>query len=385
MQSPNHSYVGELDELRGFAALLVYFHHIMQGAAGAAGHSTWLISSFAPLCLVYEGHVGVALFMVLSGFVLARGTFDKPIAYGQFLRNRVLRIFPLMTVVVFFAAYGSGGFSLSGFLSPFLLLSNTDLNFADKTGLMSTVWTIAIEFQFYLIAPFLFASVSKYRWRYLIGTFALAFILKIMAMVPSADAPGTLIHISYSTIVGRLTQFLAGIALAYAFYQWRPTSRPLGFALLTVSFAAVCTYAYVLNNEGGFHIWQSWRWAQQEMEATAFAGLIAGYSLARPFDWPLGRIVARGLQIIGLLSFSIYILHFPVITAYWKAYNWINPAVIDSLPSLFLVTTLTLSPFVLALSALSYFCIELPFLGLRGRYVAPTAAVVNKLAGNRVA
>ena len=378
MESPNRTYVGELDELRGFAALLVYLYHVMQGAAGAAGYSSWLISSFAPLCLVYEGHIGVALFMVLSGFVLARGTFDRPIAYGQFLRNRALRILPLMTVVVLFAAYGSGGFSLGGF--SFLYLSNADLKLADKTGLMTTVWTVVIEFQFYLIAPFLFAFVSRYRWRYLIGAFALAFILKMIAMVPSEDSPGLLINIPSLTIVGRLTQFLAGIALAYAFYQWRPTSRRLGFALLAVSFVAVCAYAFELNNGGGFNKWQSWRWAQQEIEAVTFAGLIAGYSLARPFDWPMGRIIARGLQIIGLLSFSIYILHWPVITSYWKVYNWLNPDLIHSLPSLFLVTTATLLPLVLALSALSYFCIERPFLNLRRRYIEPAVIAPVSIA-----
>ena len=39
------------------------------------------------------GRGGLALFMVLSGFILARGTWGRSIAYGDFLLNRVIRIF----------------------------------------------------------------------------------------------------------------------------------------------------------------------------------------------------------------------------------------------------------------------------------------------------
>ena len=82
-----------------------------------------------------------------------------------------------MVFVVVFAIYGNTNVTLSGIVSPFLLLSNTTPRlFTDVTNISGTVWTIAVEFQFYLIAPFVFAFVSRGGIRYLLGLMLLTWL-----------------------------------------------------------------------------------------------------------------------------------------------------------------------------------------------------------------
>jgi peptidoglycan/LPS O-acetylase OafA/YrhL len=396
MESPNRTYVAELDQLRGIAALLVFYYHALHGAKGAAGYTEWLTSQFPPLCLVFEGHTGVALFMVLSGFVLARGTFGRPLNYGQFLKNRTLRIFPLMTFVVVFGIYGSSDYSLSGIIAPFLLLTNTSISFNDQTFLSGSVWTIAVEFQFYLIAPFLFAFVSKQGFRYLLLALTLVFFIKLIVLWSNHDKPASLAAIPYYTIVGRLTQFLIGIGLAYWFYGGgRPLSRRVGLTILIPSLLGVLAFVSVLNQTGGFWVWHPWRVAQQEIEGLVWAGVIAGYTIARPFDLNGTRWWGSALAAVGLISFSIYILHWPMLNFFRSLYEYAGPdlmaAVAQWVPSggaqavgsvktlggVALVITLVFLPLVLAVSALSYYCVERPFLRLRGRYLVDAPNVVE--------
>src|ERR1700727_2720121 len=105
LESLNRSRSVEVDELRGTAALLLLFYHSVHSGAAAIGIQGWPIASTPFAALLYEGHTGVALFMVLSGYILASGTFGKDISYAGFLRNRFLRIFPLMIVVLVFSLY----------------------------------------------------------------------------------------------------------------------------------------------------------------------------------------------------------------------------------------------------------------------------------------
>jgi peptidoglycan/LPS O-acetylase OafA/YrhL len=70
----------ELDGLRGLAAFSVFLGH-----ASILG---------VPAGVWSDGGAAVALFFVLSGFVLARSLLANPQSYGQFVRRRILRLYP---------------------------------------------------------------------------------------------------------------------------------------------------------------------------------------------------------------------------------------------------------------------------------------------------
>lgn len=122
--------------------------------------------------------------MVLSGYILATGTFDRKILYWQFIRNRALRIFPLMFVVIVFATYSVQNLDLGKIAAPFLLLANTGAAFSDPAGLAGTIWTISVEFQFYLIAPFLFTLAGRNGLRFLFATICLFWLLRMIVLMP---------------------------------------------------------------------------------------------------------------------------------------------------------------------------------------------------------
>jgi peptidoglycan/LPS O-acetylase OafA/YrhL len=96
MRSSNIQYDPRLDHLRAGAALLLFLYHSFHIFYG---HWQAFPQTFLAGWLV-EGHSGVALFFVLSGFLFMRIALDSPtIRWAGFMRNRVLRIFPLFVVI----------------------------------------------------------------------------------------------------------------------------------------------------------------------------------------------------------------------------------------------------------------------------------------------
>ena len=102
MYSDNTKYIERLDHLRFYAAAIVLVYHVLHIYVGET------LSPRNPLVtLIYEGHTGVSLFMVLSGFIFSVISYEKEINYRSFIFNRFVRIYPLYTFAIFFSAYVS--------------------------------------------------------------------------------------------------------------------------------------------------------------------------------------------------------------------------------------------------------------------------------------
>lgn len=368
MESPNRKYSPQVDELRGIAAVLVVLYHVFHLNKALVGMPAWPVTTSGLSALIFEGHTGVALFMVLSGYILAKGTLDGPIHYGQFFKNRVLRIFPLMVTVIVFGIYGSKATSLSGVLAPFLFMQNLPFAFSDTTHLSGAIWTISVEFQFYLVAPFLFLfTARKGLMGFLVPFGILIFILKAIIVLQNGGDGDKLVNVTYFTIVGRFSQFLFGIALAHLTRDGR--TLPHGWLMLAGGGLGILVLLTVLNRQGGLMVWHSWRLLYPDLEGFLWAVFIAGYVQVRPFG--TGRLSAAGTA-IGKRSFSLYVLHWPMmyaLHAFNARYGIVLPA------DLYLSYGLRLLELVLPLAlvvGLSFSCIESPFLGLRGKYVKPS-------------
>ena len=67
-----------------------------------------LVGHFFPVDGINFGHVGVNLFFVLSGLLMARLLFVKQVPFGQFYRRRIARVFPtaycFIVILVLFSA-----------------------------------------------------------------------------------------------------------------------------------------------------------------------------------------------------------------------------------------------------------------------------------------
>jgi len=110
MRASSGLYVSRLDHVRALAAFLVYCWHFVHTHV-PYDH----VPVFAPISLLEEGHIGVALFMTLSGYLFAKIIDGRPINLGRFYRNRVLRLAPLLALAL--AYWGlRGSLSMGDFL-----------------------------------------------------------------------------------------------------------------------------------------------------------------------------------------------------------------------------------------------------------------------------
>jgi len=358
MRSPNIRYVAGVDHLRALAAVLIVFYHGLQlfnaHAAGGAREARYVQTHNPILAVVCEGHTAVGLFMVLSGFIFAYGSRGHEIEWRGFMRNRCLRILPLMVTLAVVGAYAfPGQMTLAGLTQHALLMSN--LPGAASMGPFNLMfWTIAVEFQFYLIFPFLLRFVRDGGAGYVAKLIALAVILRYLAFANGANPR----DLSYWTIVGRIDQFLLGIFLGL---NYRPgmvhsVSARLGILFLAGSMAIGMLYGF--HRAGGGQLIAAWKILWPTVEAGVWAFFIWSYLEVADL---LPARASAGLCALGALSFSIYMTHRIVIDSL-LAKKWVLP--VGGLANAGLIAL----PSTLGLSCLTYFVIEKPFLDLRGSY-----------------
>ena len=63
----------------GLAALMVFFAHVVHNLTRGIDKSlgSWITPESIFFAILSEGHAGVSLFMVLTGFIFSYGAFDK--------------------------------------------------------------------------------------------------------------------------------------------------------------------------------------------------------------------------------------------------------------------------------------------------------------------
>jgi peptidoglycan/LPS O-acetylase OafA/YrhL len=169
-------HINWLDSLRGFAVLFVFLYHCLGWAYGSKpflwdGQFRDLgqpLDYFVILPLVF-GWSGVAIFFVVSGFCIHL-SYSKNPKWVSFFWRRFWRIWPpyFAALLLFFVTdYSIGNLSReNGFVQ---LISHSFLvhNFSRLThfGINPSFWSIAVEAQLYLVYPLLLAIQSRIGWR----------------------------------------------------------------------------------------------------------------------------------------------------------------------------------------------------------------------------
>ncbi|GAB3890287.1 acyltransferase family protein [Spirosoma agri] len=190
--NPSAVYFRGFNGVRFLAASSVVFHHIEQFKTTFGYTDTFTHTNEHPV--VYQaGRLGVALFFVLSGFLityllLAEKQSSGRIHIGNFYVRRILRIWPLYFWIIglsFFvfphipALYipGVSEFANDHFwpkLALFgLVMPNIALTFYHEMPLCSHTWSIGVEEQFYLIWPWLIGSLRPRRTLLVLASIAL--------------------------------------------------------------------------------------------------------------------------------------------------------------------------------------------------------------------
>lgn len=365
MQSKQYPYLDRLDHLRFYAAALVVVFHFFHAHVGDLRSGNPLVS------LIDEGHTGIALFMVISGFILTLIAGEQDIHYAGFVKNRVLRIYPLFVFAVMLQLLISTYNEHRNY--GFLQLLSWLMPFRSETVPLSPyfvqLWTIWVEFQFYLIFPFLLAFTRRYGSRYLWSWLLLLAVVRAMVWLTT----GSVRYLAYETLFGRLDQFIVGMLAARLWLVRLPRSgqeRPAPWWLLLPA-GLVLLLIHLFSRRVGFTDIDSGWWVFWPLlEALAWASLVWTYLRVRAPRIAASCWSGAGtlLSLLGMISFSLYVLHNLVIHLVNRQFM---PHLLAWLPSPWSIAAGVLLTFalLLPLALLTWRLVEQPFLSFRVAYI----------------
>ena len=144
-----------LTGIRAVAAIMVFLYHNRKYWRNHL--SGWLMQN------LNEFHVGVPLFFVLSGFLIAYTYQDKPLgskrSYLQYVLIRLFRIFPVYILLISVSYIDFGFPETNKIIFNYTLLKG----FSDVYNLdaLPQSWTLTVELCFYFLAPFIYWQTKK--------------------------------------------------------------------------------------------------------------------------------------------------------------------------------------------------------------------------------
>jgi peptidoglycan/LPS O-acetylase OafA/YrhL len=347
-------FIPEIDGLRFVAIVLVVLFHL--GGFTLARSPTAQLQSrldHALARITATGHYGVQLFFIISGFVLALPFAahhlrerPAPRLRAYFLR-RLTRLEPpyIIAMVGIFvlavAGHYAGGPRV---LLPHLLGSLAYLhNLIYGTGstLNVVAWSLEIEVQFYLLAPAL-ANVFAVRPRWA----RRAIIVTAIAAVLAAQSLGITSSSRLSlTLLNFLQFFLIGFILADLYLtEWSQPSTIPGMWDAVAMFgcaALLATWVFVPKPTVSFLL----------LAFIVFCATFRGNLLRR-------LLSNRWLTTIGGMCYSIYLLHYPFISALGRHTVRIGSS--ETFTWHFLLQSLLLLPALLLVSTAYFALVERP-------------------------
>lgn len=366
----NKERIPQLDGLRGLLAVYVSLHHLVMfcgvpflGAAAVFG----------------RGEKAVHVFIILSGFVIFQLLEKSRQGWWPFIVRRFFRLWPLLALAVLItfvtapleidvwrhaepdavykqerivrcldhsaAHLASTLLMLHGLVPQFLL---TD----PQSNILPPSWSIGVEWQFYLVAPMLFALTRSGRpWIWFAGLACLAVATLCGGIWKQWNHAFLPLYAGY---------FALG---AFSLGAWNSARNNGGAAPATLAFAMA---AVAWSKDTALNAWS----------VALLSSLPAGHALDGIVKPVKQLLASRPLVWLGDRSYSIYLLHWPVQTVcVWSLQHtsWAG----QSKLSLLLVSSLLATPLVILASHLSYMWVERPFIELARRLTQRPAVPIG--------
>ena len=299
----HHHYRPDIDGLRAIAVLGVLAFHAFPAA-------------------LKGGFVGVDIFFVISGYVIASAMLREAQAgqfsFLRFYGRRIKRLAPAL-VIVLTCCYAFGWFNLLpdefqalGKHMAGAAASVVNLVLWKESGYFDTaaaqkpllhLWSLGVEEQFYLLLPFLILGANRLRSpvvAWLAGCCILSFVAN--ALIVHSDAVS-----AFYLPLTRAWEPLFGALLAlWHLRTHRITGAPrIALAKATLGAAAIAASFLCLTNALAFPGW----WALIPALATCLI-IDAGRSTNAASQ----ILAGRWLVAIGLMSYPLYLYHWPLLS-----------------------------------------------------------------------
>jgi peptidoglycan/LPS O-acetylase OafA/YrhL len=351
---------GEGNRFHGFNAL-----RALAALGVVAGHTlaTSPLTSW-PIFLVGNMATGVALFFVISGFLLyrpfARSLGDRSaVNLRRFAANRALRILPLYVLVVLVVFFAANAHPAQALLQLVRALSFTGVYFG--SDVLPVAWSLDDEVAFYVLLPLLYLALTAWprpHERLWLGAAAIT-VLILASLVALAAHPE-----DQGIAGGPLTKFhLFGLGMLlgtlhsrWPRYQLSTRALSLG-AVLAVSALVVSTVAYGLNS-----------YFFNPICGLAFFMLVGVVAFSGPSSRFTRVLSWAPLSHLGAVSYGIYLWHEPLHHVLFNS---------GLLGTSYLVAFLELSACSVALATGTYYLVEKPALRIKNRWVVSRAAAPN--------
>src|ERR1700690_2687799 len=333
-------YRPDIDGLRAIAVLSVVFFHL-----GVPLHG---------------GFVGVDIFFTISGFligsIILRQTSDRIFTFAGFYERRIRRIFPALIVMLavscilayefllpaelisFSKSLAAASFSLSNIF--FWLQSGYFDAPASNTPLLHT-WSLAIEEQFYVFLPVLLVILHRFSPRRInLVIYSFAAVSLLISVYGAYQFPSAAFYLLHT----RAWELLIGTALALEGF---PKLRG-PFVREAAGIAGLLLIAFALLF---YHSWTPFPGLAALPPCLGTALIIAAGESGKN---TVGRLLSlRPIVFVGLISYSLYLWHWPLIVFYKFGFT-----VIDGLSHI--QSQAFLFALSLVLATLSWRFVEMP-------------------------
>ncbi|MHC8302774.1 acyltransferase family protein [Pseudomonas sp. ZS1P83] len=329
----------DIDGLRALAVIPVVLFHF--------GFSTFS-----------GGFVGVDVFFVISGFlittILFREISAQRFSFVDFWARRARRIIPALSVVMLVTlALGwllltARDFSELGRTVRYQALFASNILFMREDGYFQPAsdlkpllhtWSLAVEEQYYIFFPLLMALLMRHvrHWRWMLfAVLLVSFGLNVAYIDPKPN-------VAFFSLPTRAWELLCGAMLA-VLPASRYSARPWFYQSVALAgLVAVLVAVFTFNKSTAFPGWAA---LLPVLGATAMI-----WSGGQGSTW-VGKVLsARALVWIGLISYSLYLWHWPV-------YVYANAISIDGIQSVEAAGWIGLA---MGLAWVSWRFVELPF------------------------
>ncbi|WP_145491216.1 acyltransferase family protein [Yersinia rohdei] len=344
MSSDITKYRAELDGLRAVAVISVLLYHVKFSLFG------------------YEvfkgGFLGVDIFFVLSGYLITTIIFTQMNAgvfsLKDFFIRRIKRILPAMVAVLLVSSVFAFYFLLPDsliiyvktLLASLFFVSNlyffgedTYVSDSSEYKPLLHTWSLSVEWQFYLIFPFLCLWLFKrFKNKKLTIIFSLFLLSLVLSNILAYRQP----NFAFYMLPSRMWELMAGSIVAIIILENKLNIGKIYYKVFPVVGLILITLSILFINDGILH--------PSVITLIPVLGTCLIILFSRDKNLASNFLSLKPMIFIGAISYSIYLWHQPLFVFYRIKIGEISMS-----------TSILLILLSIVISVLSFYLIEKPF------------------------